>query len=168
MNNNEETNEQAERVTVNPHFTDRDSNREAFAKRLRSCIPEGMSQQKAADTLGVSVSGLKKWISGTAEPSVAYLPAFSAFTGRSVQWLVTGEESAQSLAGEGLDPELMQLVISLLCEHLQTKKVWSDVKPDDIAKLSLVLYRLMQNEANNGRKRVNLEEYSDIIKVILG
>lgn len=62
-----------------------------FGFRLRQAIPKGMTQQVFATKIGASVSGLRKWLAGDAEPGIGYLPRIAEVTGVSIEWLATGE-----------------------------------------------------------------------------
>jgi transcriptional regulator with XRE-family HTH domain len=49
--------------------------------------------QTIADALKISYQGVKKWKTGTAEPSRLRYEAISNLTNRSIDWLMTGKES---------------------------------------------------------------------------
>jgi transcriptional regulator with XRE-family HTH domain len=64
-----------------------------FPVRLRLTIPAGTSLDVFAEKIGVSISGLKKWLAGNAEPGLSYLCAIARVTDASLNWLCGGEVS---------------------------------------------------------------------------
>lgn len=89
--------------TVKAHYeggselTNPESNSQ-FSDRLKAAIPAGMTQQEFAARIGVSVSGLRKWLAGSAEPGIGHLPRIAAETGKSIEWLVSGASSGDNAA----------------------------------------------------------------------
>ena len=55
-------------------------------KRLRN--QKGVTQEKLADSLGVTPQAVSKWESGTGLPAIDYLPDLSAYFGVSVDELL--------------------------------------------------------------------------------
>lgn len=77
------------------------ASRKEFAARLRVLIPRG-EQAGFAAKIGASASGLKKWLSGDADPSRHSLVNMSEVGGVSVGWLATGKvETAEDAEAEG-------------------------------------------------------------------
>src|SRR5262245_60523856 len=64
-----------------------------FPVRLRLTIPAGTSLEAFAEKIGVSISGLKKWLAGKAEPGLRYLCAIADVTDASLNWLCGREVS---------------------------------------------------------------------------
>lgn len=60
----------------------------------------GLSQEQLGDRLGVSRQAVSKWESDQTNPDVAYVAQMCRLLGVSSDWLLLGEESAQSAAPE--------------------------------------------------------------------
>ena len=60
----------------------------------------GLSQEQLGDKLGVSRQAVSKWESEQTNPDVAYVAQMCRLLGVSSDWLLLGEESAQSAAPE--------------------------------------------------------------------
>lgn len=58
----------------------------------------GLSQEQLGDRLGVSRQAVSKWEAGQANPDVTYIAAMCRLFGVSSDWLLLGEESAQTAA----------------------------------------------------------------------
>lgn len=58
----------------------------------------GLSQEQLGDQLGVSRQAVSKWEAGQANPDVTYIAAMCRLFGVSSDWLLLGEESAQTAA----------------------------------------------------------------------
>lgn len=58
----------------------------------------GLSQEQLGDQLGVSRQAVSKWEAGQANPDVTYVAAMCRLFGVSSDWLLLGEERAQSAA----------------------------------------------------------------------
>jgi transcriptional regulator with XRE-family HTH domain len=71
--------------------TDQNIDRNGFAERLKSALPNDKTLQESADAIGISLSGLKNWLKAVSEPNVSNLLKISEYTGASVKWLVSGE-----------------------------------------------------------------------------
>lgn len=63
----------------------------AFAERLKSLQLTEETQTAFANRLQVSLSGLKKWLSGTSLPGLDNLVSIHRATGVSIDWLATGQ-----------------------------------------------------------------------------
>lgn len=61
--------------------------------RIKENIPPTLSQQNFAAQVGVSLSTLKSWISGRAQPTFEYIAPLANALNKSVDWLVTGEDA---------------------------------------------------------------------------
>lgn len=68
----------------------------AFPGRLRSRLQGAESQEALAAKAGISVSGLKKWLRGEAEPTLGNLVRLASVLNVSVEWLATGRGTAES------------------------------------------------------------------------
>lgn len=60
----------------------------------------GLSQEQLGDKLGVSRQAISKWESDQTNPDVAYVAQMCRLLGVSSDWLLLGEDSAQSAAPE--------------------------------------------------------------------
>lgn len=77
--------------------------RSGFARRLRSALPPQRTLSEIAADIGVSLSGLKKWLSGAAEPGRTHLVEAARALGVTVGWLATG--AAPRHPGEASEAE---------------------------------------------------------------
>lgn len=69
-----------------------------FSQRLRLILPKDQTQAEVADKIGVSLSSLRNWLSGTADPSMKYLEKIAELYGRfSLHWLITGAGPASTM-----------------------------------------------------------------------
>ncbi len=117
-------------------------NREAFAERLRNCLPKDDRLQESADSIGISLSGLKNWLRGTSEPDVSHLVQIVKYTGVSLAWLVLGEGEMQggtdALDGPGYNKKAMLIAIESMVRA--DRKLEIKMKPRVLAKESLNMY----------------------------
>ena len=58
----------------------------------------GLSQEQLGEKLGVSRQAVSKWESGQSNPDVAYVAGMCRLFGVSSDWLLLGEETAQTSA----------------------------------------------------------------------
>ena len=94
------------------NFTEARFSRKGFAERLRMAIPEGVKLQEVSNSIGVSLSGLKKWLSEDADPSMSSIAQFSLVYGVSLDWLIHGRGEMRpgkeaSLNHPDVDQELL-------------------------------------------------------------
>ena len=68
----------------------------------------GMTQQEAADRLGVSNKAISKWESGGGFPDIAILPALAELYGVTADDILAGETVRQSTGGRQVDQYLAQ------------------------------------------------------------
>lgn len=68
------------------------SDRKAVGKRIRSLILPGESLKAFAKRVGASESGIKKWLSGAAQPGMKSLRKIADAGDVRLDWLATGEE----------------------------------------------------------------------------
>ena len=84
-------------MSENAHdLTVKGFNRNEFAERLRVAIPKGETLKEVAKNVGVSLSGLRKWLSADADPSVSSMIEFSLVYNVSLLWLLTGDGNMRS------------------------------------------------------------------------
>lgn len=65
--------------------------RKAFGERLRGSMPAGMKLADFAAEVGISLSGLKSWLSGGSDPGRYGLVAAAKACGVDLNWLATGD-----------------------------------------------------------------------------
>lgn len=95
------------------NLTDPGSNRKALGERMKLAMRGCHTQESLAVAIPMSLSGLKKWLSGESDPAWSNIVAAAAACGVSLDWLATGEgemrpaetASAQIIVAEGLDDE---------------------------------------------------------------
>jgi transcriptional regulator with XRE-family HTH domain len=69
-----------------------EANNKALADRLRVTIKHtGLTLDGFAAKISVSVSGIKKWLTGAADPSFSAMTKVSRVSGVSLDWLSTGD-----------------------------------------------------------------------------
>jgi len=66
--------------------------REAVARRIREIRGFDLTQAEFARKLGVSQAMLSKYEGGQNTPTMDILLKLKVFSGRSIDWIVTGEE----------------------------------------------------------------------------
>lgn len=106
---------------------------------------DGRPQQAFADAIGVSLSGLRKWLAGETIPTIEHGPALKAVTGRTLDWLITGDDAvrpessvesykmiaynvAQFMAKRlGKDPTEFAELFKALCEYLEKDRPSNDL-----------------------------------------
>lgn len=71
-----------------------------FQERLRSIIPNGLSQKDFAQKIGVAGSTFSTWLAGDATPKIDALNAIAAQTGCDLHWLITGKDEANATGQE--------------------------------------------------------------------
>ena len=87
-----------------------------FSNRLALVIKGNYGYAEFANKVGVSVSGLKKWLSGTSEPGLSKLVAIAKVAGVSLEWLAAGDgvRDADSTSRQSRYPA--QIDVTLLNE----------------------------------------------------
>lgn len=80
-----------------------ESSQPGFTERLREALL-GRTLEKAAEDIGCSVSGLKKWLRGESRPGSKWMEPIAALRGLSVHWLTTGQ-GPKFAAGAGVAEE---------------------------------------------------------------
>lgn len=125
------------------------ANRKAFGERLRIAMKSsGATIEALSSEIGMSTSGIKKWLYGQAEPGLNAVIQCANALGVSVQWLATGEDSANSLAAPGwqspnlaIDPELLGRITDRI---LRTYKEAGVAIPSvDVGRLAAKWYGLI-------------------------
>ena len=97
-----------------PHGRNVDDYRKSLGKRIAYAVDKAQTKSSAADSVGISVEQLNKWIRGTVKVPAEALGALAAFTGVDFSWLVTGEAAvtaAMRYAGNGNASEMIRLPI---------------------------------------------------------
>ncbi|MFM1663447.1 LexA family protein [Aeromonas salmonicida] len=98
----------------------------AFAKRLNEALEEkGFAERGRAGKLksilrdAPSRVAISKWLSGDSLPEVKRLGEISQIIGKSVQWMLTGEDGAQDAFAEqvGVVPLLSWQQVREFCQH---------------------------------------------------
>lgn len=69
--------------------------------RIKSLVPEGISQLDFAGSIGLKGATFKTWIAETSEPKVEALAIIADKTGCDLNWLISGK--GRSGTGEGTD-----------------------------------------------------------------
>jgi phage repressor protein C with HTH and peptisase S24 domain len=80
---------------------------EEFRRRLRLIMQQFGSVADLARVVGVSDNAIYKWVSGRGQPSMTSLVNLARAARVSIEWLATGQESAE---GEGLGAESPEYV----------------------------------------------------------
>lgn len=70
-------------------MTDEDT-KSGFSDRLRSLIRPGQTRGDFAKEIGISLSGLNKWLAGATEPGLSNLLQIARARDISLNWLITG------------------------------------------------------------------------------
>lgn len=65
--------------------------RKELSGRLKLAMKGKFTQETLADEIGVSLSGVKKWLSGASDPKWSSIVSVSEACGVSVEWLATGK-----------------------------------------------------------------------------
>lgn len=116
-----------------------------FPVRLRLTIPAGTSLEAFAEKIGVSISGLKKWLAGNAEPGLRYLCAIARVTGASLDWLCGGDVSTPQDCD--YEVERLQAVVAGLQERSPEDQEQIDLHSSDIQRTERVRAAMMRERA---------------------
>lgn len=84
----------------------------SFPERLKK-IMKGQSARAFARTSGIDDKSIRKYLSGTGEPTLKNLIKLSTATGVSIQWLATGEEDSKQGIEDKETQKLVELVSKL-------------------------------------------------------
>lgn len=74
---------------------------------------KGQSARAFARTSGIDDKSIRKYLSGTGEPTLKNLIKLSTATGVSIQWLATGEEDSKQGIEDKETQKLVELVSKL-------------------------------------------------------
>jgi len=89
--------------------SDTPSTLDGFAARLSSLIAKvGLNQSEFARRIGVSAGFVSDAVRGTKKPGAEFLHSVRTIFGASVDWLLTGEGTANG--GSGIDLELLRTI----------------------------------------------------------
>ena len=80
-----------------------------FPDRLRSLIRPGETVAEFAADIGVSASGLNKWIAGTTEPGLSNLIKIAKARNVTVGWLATGVDGFDASEVAGLEGDVVMI-----------------------------------------------------------
>ncbi|GLQ20467.1 XRE family transcriptional regulator [Algimonas porphyrae] len=72
----------------------------SVADRLKSVIPEGVTQDQFADELGYPVSSFKRWLSGSQDLKASIVAKIAKETGSDLNWILNGVPSVDVAGGE--------------------------------------------------------------------
>ncbi|MEA1063908.1 MULTISPECIES: helix-turn-helix domain-containing protein [Erwiniaceae] len=78
-----------------------------FGERLREAM-DGESNSAFAKKCGLSETVIRNYLAGKSYPGIDKLPAIAEASGRSIEWLVTGEEPQDERATTATQAELEQ------------------------------------------------------------
>lgn len=125
------------------------ANRKAFAGRLKIAMKGKFTQETLAEKIGISVSGLKKWFSGTTDPSWSNVVSAAKACDVSLDWLATGVEyGSETGQANMLDEEVLLAAVQAVEMDLHERG--ETMAPEDKSRLIYLLYRTRMNEKNQG------------------
>jgi len=70
-----------------------DVNLKTIGRRIREIRGFDVTQAQFGEVLGVAQATLSKYEKGQAPPTLDFLVRLKAYSGRSIDWIVTGEEA---------------------------------------------------------------------------
>ena len=83
------------RNKVKRHYIDSRPDLRAIGRRIREIRGFDLTQAEFGRILGVGQTQLSKYEMGHSVPTLELLLRLNAYSGRSIDWIVTGEESRQ-------------------------------------------------------------------------
>lgn len=140
-------------------FTVSSSNRKLFGERLKSFLKEkGVSQDKFAEAIGISLSTAKKWCAGSYVPDVDELQKIYQRFNVSLDWLVLGIESSDEFINPYLpiDSIILEAVISAVDSANKTYGL--SLSDEKRAKIYTILYEeaSSDNKTNLNKRALQL------------
>jgi transcriptional regulator with XRE-family HTH domain len=103
--------------------------KEGIGRRIKVAIDQAKIKQKTlAQALGISESSVTGYVQGVSEPSATGFAQIAELTGRSIDWLITGQETEADVLAK-LSPEQAAKVRSVLHTPDGTHKVTSSITP---------------------------------------
>lgn len=121
-----------------------------FGKRLRTAMESRHTQESLAAAIGVSVSGIKKWLSGGTDPGWSGVVAAAQTCGISLDWLATGKGAPEPADGSAarMDAQLLSSVIGLVEEWLDQHR--RSLPAAKKAEVIIALYEIALDEKEGG------------------
>lgn len=83
----------------------------AYDRLMRSRVFVGLDQEEMAERLGYSRRTISNWERGVSDPPMGALAQWAVITGRSIDWIVWGDQKDEAPAadGEGQESHLSDL-----------------------------------------------------------
>lgn len=108
----------------------------AVGSRVRSeRLAMGWTQREVAEKLGIKQPNLAAMEKGRVSPTIEVLEAVCGWRGRTLEWLLFGEEGADSLVAEGAEAygrvPLRLPVAAETCQEADQRIAWREVEPVD-------------------------------------
>ncbi|WP_412557567.1 helix-turn-helix domain-containing protein [Thalassospira sp. MIT1370] len=142
-------------------FPVQEQKRKAFASRLKTAMRGKFTQETLAEEIGFSVSGIKKWFSGTTDPSWSAIIQVALACNVSLDWLAFGTEPQSDRANEAVDEEVLLAAIQAVETDLHDRG--ETMEPSDKSRLIYLLYRTRMKE-----KDQSLTEPKSVMSSLLG
>lgn len=135
------------------------SSRVELGRRIRQTAERIGTQAQAAAAAGISLSQLKRYISGESEAAVGAIGELAKAAGVSLHWLVYGENSPDmnpSKALQAVDEELLTACLEGVEEHLEERGLY--LPPAKKALLCKELYAMVLEEQRESGQDVKPKE----------
>lgn len=130
-----------------------------IAHNIKELIKDKGGVQPFAGVIGVSPHHVQELVSGAACPSFDLLPVMARACGRSLNWLLTGEEDAPRAAPAGkpddrdaFDPELLRAVVRAMQQY--EEDYGKTIKAADRPDLTAMLYQVASRLADRSEHAV--------------
>ncbi len=139
-----------------PELTLQAFDEERFRERLREAIrASGRTQETIAGESGVSLSGLRKWLAGTADPGWSGIARAAKACGVSLDWLAFGVEASHGegrqsalIDGRGaINGEMLEAAIDLIETWLHEHR--RSMKPKKKAEVIGMAYEILTESGNS-------------------
>ena len=130
-----------------------------FGARLQLLLAPGDTQQAFAKRIGVSLSNLRKWLTGGGLPRLDNAVAISDVADVSIHWLATGEgprernavkSAASALATVNIDESVMITVVCAVDAALEQHGL--RLPPERYAKIIAAAYDFTVSEPDTSRR----------------
>lgn len=151
-----------------PNFTLQPFDAAGFRLRLREAIKiGGQTQESLAAEVGVSLSGLRKWLSGATDPGLSGVAAAAAICGVSLDWLATGEGGPQG----DRQPSENRINEPLLAETLRLIDDWLAVNRRTMtaarkAEIAASIYAMTLEDVAGGQPGPDRRRVAQILKLV--
>lgn len=116
-------------------------NRQEMLSRLRIAMKSaGLTQEELAERIGLSLSGVKKWLSGVSDPRWQSVVKAAEACNVKLQWLATGEGvMTETNDHHSMNEEsLLSAIVAVETDLHERREV---LEPKDKSKLIYLLYR---------------------------